>query len=135
MNSGGEPSLNLDDLLHPDEQRQFRRLCIATSAEELSQLGEVVGMHLDHIQTNAGSATDVETAEMIAASLLKLIESNSEFDEEARAQIRGAVEYFLLTDDAAGDMDDALGFDDDVRVVNAMLRRIGQQEFLVELPS
>lgn len=135
MNSGGEPTLNLDDLLHPDEQRQFRRLCIATSAEELTQLTEVVAMHLDHIKTNAGSATDVETAETIAASLLALINSEADFDEQARAQIRGAVEYFLLTDDAAGDMDDALGFDDDARVVNAMLRRIDQQDFLVELPS
>jgi uncharacterized membrane protein YkvA (DUF1232 family) len=135
MNSGGEPTLNLDDLLHPDEQRQFRRLCLATSAEELSQLTEVVAMHLDHIKNNAGSATDVETAEMIAASLQRLIESNVVFDDDARAQIRGAVEYFLLTDDAAGDMDDALGFDDDARVVNAMLRRIDQPEFMVELPS
>ncbi len=135
MNSGGEPSLNLDDLLHPDEQRQFRRLCLATSTEELSQLTEVVAMHLDHIKTNAGSATDVEMAETIAASLQRLIASGLEFDDEARAQIRGAVEYFLLTDDAAGDMDDALGFDDDARVVNAMLRRIDQPEFLVELPS
>jgi uncharacterized membrane protein YkvA (DUF1232 family) len=135
MNSGGEPTLNLDDLLHPDEQRQFRRLCLATSAEELSQLTEVVAMHLDHIKNNAGSATDVETAEMIAASLQRLIESNVAFDDDARAQIRGAVEYFLLTDDAAGDMDDALGFDDDARVVNAMLRRIDQPEFMVELPS
>lgn len=135
MERGGEPSLNLDDLLHPDEQRQFRRLCIETSTEELSQLTDVVAMHLDHIKTNAGAATDVETAEMLAASFQGLLTSDAVFGDADRAQIRGAVEYFLLTDDAAGDMDDALGFDDDVRVLNAVLRRIEQTEFLVELPS
>ncbi|MEM9656513.1 MAG: hypothetical protein AAGA65_30840, partial [Actinomycetota bacterium] len=126
MAHGGEPSLNLDDLLHPDEQRQFRRLCIETSAEDLAQLPEVVAMHLDHIKNNAESATDVETAEMIAVSFQGLLSSDADFDAEDRAQIRGAVEYFLLTDDAAGDMDDALGFDDDARVLNAVLRRIGR---------
>ena len=135
MTSGGEPTLNLDDLLHPDEQRQFRRLCLPTTADELRQLTDVVALHLDHIQTNAGASTDVDTAEMIADSLQKLISSDHPFDDDARAQIRGAVEYFLLTEDAAEDMDDALGFDDDARVVNAMLRRIGHQEFLIELPS
>ncbi len=127
--------MDLQDLLHPDEQRRFRRLCIATSAEELAQLGDVIEMHLDHIRQNAGPMTDVETAEVIGESLTKVIRSNIEFDEEARSQIRGAVEYFLLTDDAAGDLEDALGFDDDARVLNTVLDRIGHPEFVVELPS
>jgi len=53
--------IDLQDLLHPDEQRRFRRLCIETSGEDLMQLVSVVDMHLDHIRTNAGPATDVET--------------------------------------------------------------------------
>lgn len=135
MTEGAEPTMDLQDLLHPDEQRRFRRLCIATSAEELSQLGSVIKMHLDHIRQNAGPMTDVETAELIGESLTKLIGSDLEFDDDARSQIRGAVEYFLLTEDAAGDLEDALGFDDDARVVNTVLDRIGHPEFAVDLPS
>ncbi|MGH1493424.1 MAG: hypothetical protein ACRBK7_29180 [Acidimicrobiales bacterium] len=135
MTEGAEPTMDLQDLLHPDEQRRFRRLCIATSAEDLRQLALVIEMHLDHIRENAGAATDVETAEMIGESLTKLLASDIEFDDDARAQVRGAVEYFLLTDDAAGDMDDVLGFDDDARVVNTVLERIGHPEFSVRLPS
>ncbi|MEM7271885.1 MAG: hypothetical protein AAF547_02290 [Actinomycetota bacterium] len=133
MSSGGEPSLDLHDLLHPDEQRRFRRLCLETSEEELAQLGDVVGMHLDHIRTVAGPSTDVETAELIATSLTGLIGSGHAFDDGDRAQIRGAVEYFLLTEDASGDIEDALGFDDDARVVNVVLDRIGRPEFTIDL--
>ena len=135
MDSGGEPSLDLHDLLHPDEQQRFRRLCLATSPEDLAQLAEVVDLHLDHIRTNAGPNTDVDMAEMIGSSLTKLIQSDLSFDHDARSQIRGAVEYFLLTDDAAGDMDDALGFDDDARVVNVVLDRIGHPEFTIDLTA
>ncbi len=132
---GGSQPLDMEDLLRPDEQRRFRRLCIDTSQEELAQLRSVVDMHLDHIRTNAKPATDVETAEMIGTSLGKLLRSGINFDTEARSQIRGAVEYFLLTDDADRDIDDALGFDDDARVLNTVLDRIGHPEFAVELPT
>jgi hypothetical protein len=130
-----EPVIDLQDLLHPDEQRRFRRLCIETSGEDLAQLVSVVDMHLDHIRSNAGPATDVETAEMIGESLNRLLTSEIDLNGESRSQVRGAVEYFLLTDDADGDMDHALGFDDDARVLNTVLDRIGHPEFTVNLPT
>ncbi|MGB5759621.1 MAG: hypothetical protein WBM50_22090 [Acidimicrobiales bacterium] len=135
MTEGVEPTIDLQDLLRPDEQRRFRRLCLATSPEELGQLTTVIDMHLDHIRRDAGPTTDVETAEMIGDALGRLLRSEIDFDAEARAQIRGAVEYFLLTDDAAGDLEDVLGFDDDARVVNTVLNRIGHSEFAVDLPT
>lgn len=134
-NADDEPGLDLHDLLHPDEQRRFRRLCLATSSEELAQLTGVVQLHVDHIRHNASQATDVETAQRIGEALIGLVSSGIRFDAEERALIRGAVEYFLLSDDAAGDLDDAVGFDDDARVVNSVLQRIGQPRFRVELPS
>ncbi|MGI9596252.1 MAG: hypothetical protein ACR2QK_08835 [Acidimicrobiales bacterium] len=135
MTEGAEPTIDLQDLLRPDEQRRFRRLCIATSPEDLTQLATVIELHIDHIRTNAGQATDVETAEMIAESLTKLVDSGIEFEDDARAQIRGAVEYFLLTDDAEDDLDNVLGFDDDARVVNTVLDRIGHPEYAITLPD
>lgn len=135
MHDGGEPTIDVEDLLRPDEQRRFRRLCLATEAEELAQLSEVIDLHLAHIMRNAGPVTDVETAELIARSLTALVGSGIDFDGDARAQIRGAVEYFLLTDDASGDLDDVLGFDDDARVLNTVLSRIGRPELAVDLPA
>ena len=125
----------MEYLLNPEEQDRFRRLCLPTSAEELTALTEVVELHLEHISNEGAdnANADLETAEKISRSLLGLLTAGIAFDEEHRALIRGAVEYFLMVDDASGDLDDVLGFDDDARVVNSMLARIGQPGFRVEL--
>ena len=125
--------LDLEDLLNPDEQRRFRRLCIDTSAEELAQLGDVIALHLDQVRDNAGPMTDVETAEMVADTILKVLTQAQEFDQEQRALVRGAAEYFVLNDDASDDLDDVLGFDDDARVLNSVLDRIDQPDLKIEL--
>ncbi len=135
MSAAHEPALDLEDLLNPDEQRQFRALCIATAPDELADLAAVIELHVDQVAANAGPATDVDTARLIGRALCGLLGSDLEFDAEQRAQIRGAIEYFIMTDDASSDLEDVLGFDDDARVLNAMLARIGHPEFSVELPG
>lgn len=135
MAEADERALDLEDLLNPDEQRRFRRLCIATTAEELEDLGSVIELHVDQVTANAGPATDVDTAKLIGRSLCGLLGSGVVFDDDQRSQIRGAIEYFVMTDDASSDLDDVLGFDDDARVVNAMLGRIGHPEYAVDLPG
>jgi hypothetical protein len=131
--SGGEPIIDLEDLLNPDEQQRFRRLCLATSADELAQLRSVVDLHLDHIRNYDNPSADVETAERIAASLMMLLSSGAGFAADDRALIRGAVEYYLLADDASDDLDDHLGFDDDARVLNSVLRRVDRADLVVNL--
>ena len=127
------PTFDIEDLLNPDEQHRFRKLCLPTSVDDLRQLPAVVELHLDQIRQDRMANTDVETAEAIGASLLSLLGEDTTFDDEQRALIRGAVEYFLLADDAAGDLEDVLGFDDDARVVNSMLARIGRPQYRIEL--
>lgn len=129
------PDLDIHDLLRPDEQRRFRRLCLPTAAVELEQLVAIVELHVEHIRHDAGQLTDLETAEQIGRSLTALLSSGTEFDATERSLIRGAVEYFLMADDTAGDLEDAVGFDDDARIVNSVLQRIGQPDYLIELPS
>lgn len=131
--SDDNQTFNLEDLLNPDEQQQFRKLCLPTSVEELSQLPAVVELHLSQIREVGGANTDMETAEAIGSSLLTLLAEDAEFTGDERALIRGAVEYFLLAEDASGDLDDVLGFDDDARVLNSVLTRIGRADYRVEL--
>lgn len=131
--SGDDPIIDLEELLNPDEQRQFRQLCLPTSPDDLAQLAGVVELHIEHIREHEGENADVETAEAIAKSLLALLSADGTFDDNERALIRGAVEYFLLADDASGDLEDVLGFDDDARVVNSVVDRINRPEFRVEL--
>lgn len=135
MSSGPEPAMDLEDLLNPEEQRQFRRLCIATSVEELGEQASVVELHVEQVKEMAEPATDVDTAVLIGDALGRLLGSGLTFDDDQRAQIRGAIEYFVMAEDASSDLLDVLGFDDDVRVVNAMLGRIGHPEFAIEFPA
>ncbi|MEM8923573.1 MAG: hypothetical protein AAGD35_08710 [Actinomycetota bacterium] len=128
-----EPVIDVEELLNPEEQHRFRNLCLPTSADELAQLPEVVELHLHQIREDREANTDVATAEAIGASLLALLSENEAFDADDRALIRGAVEYFLLADDASDDIGDVLGFDDDARVLNAVLTRIDRTRYLVDL--
>ncbi|MFT7597344.1 MAG: hypothetical protein ACI8TP_000262 [Acidimicrobiales bacterium] len=125
------PAIDLDALLQPDEQSRFRRLCLATSSEELLELDDVVAMHLDQVKQMADHRTDLETAEEIATALHSLLSLEVVFGDDERTLVRGAVEYFLLMDDADGDISDVLGFDDDARVLNSVLDRIGQPQLKV----
>ncbi len=131
--SGEETRLDLEDLLNPDEQQRFRRLCLQTSAEDLVQLTAVVELHLSQIDEVESATADKETAKKIGTSLTNLVTSGDDFNADERSLIRGAVEYFLLADDASGDLDDPLGFDDDARVLNSVLDRIGRPQYRVEL--
>ncbi len=130
---GEIPSLDLDELLNPDEQLRFHRLCMPTSSTELAELLGVVRLHLEQVIELADHRTDVETAERIASCFEQLLMGDSGFAPDERMLIRGAVEYFLLSDDADGDLENVVGFDDDVRVLNAVLRQIERPELTIEL--
>ncbi len=134
MALGGDIRLDIETLLNPEEQLQFRRLCIETPRSEFGPLSETITMHLEQVKDRAVPATDVETAELVAASLRALLAAPDDFGAEERALIRGAVEYFLLDDDAAGDIENVLGFDDDARILNTVLDQIGRSDLKVELP-
>ena len=130
---GDEPILDLEYLLNPEEQDQFRRLCLPTTAEELAAMPEVVELHLSQLEAEAGPNADLETAQAIGRTLISLLGAGLPLDDPQRALVRGAVEYFLMVDDASGDLDDVLGFDDDARVLNSVLDRIGQPQLKVDL--
>lgn len=135
----GEASLtslglpDLEALINPDEQRRFRRLCLFTDAEQLSQLADTIELHLNQVKANALPATDCEMAEMLADRLQQLVADAPSLGDAERALARGAVEYFLLTSDADDDLADTLGFDDDVRVFNSVARRVGRPNLVIQL--
>lgn len=123
--------IDLDELLHPDERSRFLSLCIETSSADLAELSSVVELHLEQVKDLADHRTDVDTAEKIAAALNALLADVSGYAADQRALVRGAVEYFLLTDDADGDIEDVLGFDDDARVVNSVLEALNRGDLRI----
>ncbi len=123
---------DVDELLHPEERARFRALCLETSSAEFAELAGVVRLHRDRVLDLADHRTDTDTARRIAASLERLLTDGSGFAPDERRLIRGAVEYFLLNEDADGDLEEILGFDDDARIVNSVLEHIGRPDLRVE---
>lgn len=130
------PALHLERLLHPDEQDQFRSLCQTTEAAEFPGLRTRVTDHLARVNAHAaveGSRTDAETARRIAEVLDQLLRAPEAFDADARALVRGAVDYFVLSKDGRDDLNDLIGFDDDLRITNAVLEAIDRNDLVLDL--
>jgi hypothetical protein len=127
-------SLLLQEVLHPVEMDRFSAACVPTSAEELPGLRLRVASHLAWVraQSAAYPAVDVDTASQLATTLGHLLDEPDVYDAEARALLRGAVHYFVMRDDGEDDLRSPIGFDDDARVVNAVLDALGRTDLRVE---
>ena len=131
MSESGSP-IDIEQILEPEAFAAFERLCMPTSSTELADLAGVVRLHRQHIAEVATNQTDLEMADRIAAVFEQLLASSDGYTDEERTLIRGAAEYFLLADDADGDIDDPLGFDDDARVLNSVLHRIEKEGLTID---
>jgi uncharacterized membrane protein YkvA (DUF1232 family) len=67
------------------------------------------------------------------ASMKLLTTLKDDTPEERRAAIQAAVRYFVIEDDADSDLDSILGLDDDAEVLNAVLKHLGHDDWLVEV--
>ncbi len=135
MSEHARLDLLLDGLLHPGEVDRLVAGARTTSAEEMRWLSVRVVAHLDQIEATAHdrAQVDVDTARQVAASLITLIDDGAAaLDADGRALVHGAVEYFVLDRDSSSDTDDGLGFDDDARVLNAVLTAVGRADLRVQ---
>ena len=74
---------------------------------------------------------DTDQAQRLALALIAAVEGlGDDPPDEHRRLVQAAAGYFALTDDVADDVDSPIGFDDDERVVRAVLRFIGRPELL-----
>lgn len=73
-----------------------------------------------------GAPLDVPFVEELAVRARGLVgRAGPGAPEEVRRLVQAAVRYFVLADDAEGDLVSLLGFDDDARVLEAVERRLG----------
>jgi hypothetical protein len=123
------------EVLHPLEMDRFVSACIPTASDELPGLRLRVAGHLAWVraQTDVFPSVDVDTAAQIAATLGQLLDEPDAYGADERALLRGAVDYFVMRDDGEDDLRSPIGFDDDARVVNAVLDAIGRGDLRVEL--
>ncbi|MEZ5232271.1 MAG: hypothetical protein AB7W59_04855 [Acidimicrobiia bacterium] len=134
-NTSARARLLLQEILHPEEMNRFIAGCVPTSVEELRGLRERSDDYLQWAKDQAAqsAAVDLDTAERIAGVLASLLDEPDRYDDEARALLAGATSYFVDADDGSNDLTDVLGFDDDARVLNAVLDAIGRRDLRIEL--
>lgn len=134
-NTSARARLLLQEILHPEEMNRFIAGCVPTSVEELRGLRERSDGYLQWAKGQAAqsAAVDLDTAERIAGVLAALLDEPDRYDDEARALLAGATTYFVDADDGSNDLTDVLGFDDDARVLNAVLDAIDRRDLRIEL--
>lgn len=77
---------------------------------------------------------DPTLANALADASMKLLTTiKDDSTEERRRAIQAAVRYFVIEDDADSDLDSILGLDDDAEVLNAVLKHLGHDAWLVEV--
>ncbi len=78
---------------------------------------------------------DPALANALTEATLRLLSTlNESTPESTQRLIQAAARYFVIEDDADSDLDSILGLDDDAEVVNAVLRHLGHNDWLVEVP-
>jgi hypothetical protein len=115
----------------------WKQLC----AEELRPVHELFKEVRAYQQALAKRSTwqdddfDPQLARSLADASLKLLGTlNEDTPEPTRRLVQAAVRYFVIEDDADSDLDSILGLDDDAEVVNAVLRHLGYQDWIVNIP-
>lgn len=124
----------VEGLLHPNEVAQFTALCRDTPADDFKGEWLRVRTHVARV-TEAGAVhpeVDVRSAKRIAKVLDDLMRDVYSYDDEQRALLRGAIEYFILVGDEENDLS-SMGFDDDAMVTNLVAKALGRQDLQVHL--
>jgi hypothetical protein len=134
MSDANRANLLVEAILHAGEVDRLVAGSAPTAAAELPGLRLRVLAYLARVEAEAEGrpVVDIEAARKIGWVLAELCDDNG-LDDERRALLRGAVEYFVLDHDSVDDTADVVGFDDDARVVNAVTAAIGRPDLTIEL--
>ena len=117
---------DLDDRI----QRAFDLLCVPASPDEVKDLISSVSSHLNTINKafKKNEFLDVSTAKKISEKLIQLLRDIDSCPIEHQKSIVGASRYFVEDVDTEPDTTSIIGFDDDLAVLNYVLKTIGQSE-------
>lgn len=127
------PDVLVDAILHPGERDRFVSMCRTTSPDEVAGLRRMIVGHLGRVESliDERPAVDADASRLLAAALLSALDDVPALSEGQRSLLRGALEYYVDESDSISDLDDPTGFDDDIRVANAVFREIGRDDLVI----
>jgi superfamily II DNA or RNA helicase len=106
---------------------RLRAMARPTTAAELEQRLESLRGHIKKLEAlgeRLPGKFDPRPALDLANELMTAIEGNGSLDDADRALVRGAVDYFMLIEDAEHDLGPS-GFNDDRSIIQAVLKSLG----------
>lgn len=122
--------------LAPREREALLERAQALAPDEVPSLADGIDHYLlrIHEALSRNEFLNVDLAQRVGTTLKALLAMYSDLaSNQTRALVIGATRFFLETNDVLADLDSPLGFDDDARVLNAVLRDIGREHLLVSL--
>jgi len=119
-----------ESVLPAEERLQFLSLCVGRSAEELARDAEGVASYVRYIERRSAAdpTIDADLARRVGSVLASLLDGAGDRPFEERRLLAGAAAYFVLDHDAADDIGDIHGIDDDARVVRALCHALGRDD-------
>ncbi len=120
----------------PDDARELWEKLVTAELIPVHQMfSDVRGYQTMLAQRGQWRDDDVDPAlaqALCDASIRLLGSLNDNSPESTVRLIQAAVQYFVLEDDADGDLDSILGLDDDAQVMNAVIDKLGLSDWRVE---
>ena len=134
--SGGSLA-SLSELLErvaPDARQSVARL----ADEPLRTAAALVAEVRDYVRVVEAAAAkdafiDAKVAAALAGASVELATRCEAGAAEDRLLAQVAIRYFILEDDAEGDLSSVVGFDDDAEVMNAVVELLGMDDLRIDI--
>lgn len=120
----------------PDAARELWRKLVTQPLVPVAELEGELRAYQQSLARSAQWSDDVDPvlARSLGKTCVKLLSTVSDGTPAAERQlIQAAVRYFILEDDAESDFDSVIGLDDDVEVLNAVLKHLGRSDWTVQV--
>lgn len=105
----------------------LEKFCRSPIDLPIADLKKHVDSALERLQvyTHSVLGPNLNIAHELAERCHYLLDHYDTYSSDKQALIRGAVRYFVVQHDARDDTLPAVGFDDDIRVINFVLDKLG----------
>ena len=117
--------------LDPDVSEVVRGY-LAEPVTAIDILEDQVAIYTKELESQAGEGAvfDLEYALSLARQCEGLLAAADSMGEEHRLLVQAATRYFCVADDADGDTESLIGFDDDGALIEAVALAIGRGDVL-----
>lgn len=105
----------------------FKSLCKPFTSGAVKLLREKLEERIGALKLEAKNLaqSDIETGRILAERAKTLLDKYFEFSDINKALVAGAVNYYLFERDCVPDHHPAVGFFDDVKIMNHVLEQVG----------